>query len=78
MNLHVLAEFHGFDFGIVHELADALVLVVVPDQHLVEREHWAVASPDECNYIRTIQHLDYSNASLEVYKSWWMITGLPL
>ena len=60
----VPAELNGFDLGVEGELADATVLMVVPDHDLGGGVEGVGSASDDGEYVAAKEHLDQSDTIL--------------
>ena len=68
-HLLVLPEFDCLDEGLERKFTNALVLVVVPQQHFVHGELGVRASAHQGQDVAPEEHLNDSDASVELYKN---------
>ena len=69
---------HGLDLGAEGKLADAPVLVVVPDHHLVRRVPRVAAAADEGKDVATEEHLHDADAAVGEVSTVGLLEGVAV
>lgn len=65
--LLVLSEFDCFDKRFEREFTNALVLMVVPQQHLIHGELRVRASTHQSQNVAPKEHLHYADSAVKLY-----------
>jgi hypothetical protein len=76
--LLIFFKLHSHHITLKRELPNALHLRVIPEHDVRLGVLWSVSSSDQGNDVGSVEHLHYSNSSIEIYSTIIYINSLPL